>query len=103
PHSSSSRFPLDLWISSGGFSFVGTRYSPPAHLPRSSNLQRSLQNGRYGLPEYSVSLLQVGHFIVYEDNSNIPPRRRGYSPLHNPSNKVVFQAAGDLYVIETAR
>jgi hypothetical protein len=42
---------------------VGTRYCPPAHLPKSISLHRSLQNGRYGLPVYSVSLLQVGHFM----------------------------------------
>lgn len=41
------------------------RYRPESQLSKSINLQRSLQNGRYGLPSVEVFLLQMGQRIEF--------------------------------------
>ena len=45
-------------------SSAGRAYSSFTQAPRSSNLQRSEQNGRKGLPFHSMVLPQVGQFIA---------------------------------------
>ena len=74
-----------VWFSSSspecsvGTGFPGTRYSSLTHLPRSSSLQRSEQNGRKGLSCHSTCLLQVGQCFIEVDGEKLA----GYGDFGN--------------------
>src|SRR6185503_19360075 len=78
-----------LLSSALGTGFPGTRYSSFTHFPRSISLQRSEQNGRWGLSCQGTGLLQVGHcFIKAElrrDRDFFYVVQKPFRPLHQKS------------------